>query len=165
MAFAGSRRNEGTAVVWTWRRTAIGLAIAVTLGLLAGIVFLIGDQRRRRIVDHGIRTAAVVTADHDDEWDHWYTVSYRVEGRDCSANLRYPWVIDKIPVGQSLTVYVDPDHPGRISTANGYATPVWTSAPGWLAVLAIFAAFISIAGRLFSARSARLRPASGADRG
>lgn len=137
---------------WTWQRTAVGLAIAFVLGLLASGVFLVGEHQRTRIVDHGSPTQAVITADHDDELDHWYTVGYTVRGETRSADLRAPWLIDKMPVGQVMTVYVDPDHPQRIVTANGYATPVWTSAPGWLAVLAIFAAFISIAGRMLGTR-------------
>jgi hypothetical protein len=69
-------------------------------------------------------------------------------------------VIDKMATGQILTVYVDPEHPERIATASGYSTPVWTSAPGWLAVLAIFAAFISIAGRVLGVRQTRRQPRS-----
>jgi hypothetical protein len=153
--FAGNSRGEDVAMTWTWRRTMTGLAIACTIGLLAGGVFLVGEQQRTRIVDHGSSTPGVITADHDDEFDHWYTVSYTAQGKARSADLRYPWVIDKMRIGQALTVYVDPDHPERIATASGYSTPAWTSAPGFLAVLAIFAAFISIAGRLLGTRQRR----------
>jgi hypothetical protein len=149
-------------MIWTWGRTAIGLVTALALGLAAAGVYLVGDQRRTWIVEHGTRTQAVVTADHNDELDHWYSVSYPAQGQARSANLRYPWVIDKLPVGHVLTVYVDPDHPERIATENGYSTPVWTSAPGWFAVLAVFAAFISIAGRLLG--SGRRRGSSGSPR-
>jgi hypothetical protein len=149
-------------MIWTLRRTATGLAIALVLGLLSAGVFLVGERSRTRIVDHGSRTEAVVTTDHDNEFDHWYTVQYTAAGGTRSADLRKPWLIDKMPVGQVLTVYVDPDDPARIVTADGYATPVWTSAPGVFAVLAVFAAFISIAGRLLGTRQARKRSAGGA---
>ncbi|WP_155375272.1 DUF3592 domain-containing protein [Catellatospora vulcania] len=134
------------------RRTIAGLAIAFVLGLLAVGIYLVGEQQRTRIVEHGSPTRAIVTADHNDELDHWYTVGYTAQGQARTAELRYPWVIDAIPVGQALTVYVDPDHPERIATADGYATPLWTSAPGWFAVLAVFAVFISVVGRLTSSR-------------
>jgi hypothetical protein len=147
-------------MIWTWRRTAGGLVIALILGLAAAGVFLLGEQRRTRIVEHGDRTQAVVTEDHDDEFDHWYTVSYPARGQARSANLRYPWVIDKIPTGQILTIYVDRDHPERIATANGYSSAAWISAPGWLAVLAIFAAFISLGGRLLGGGRRRPEPPS-----
>jgi hypothetical protein len=139
-------------MIFTKRRTITGLAISFVLGLIAVGIFLVGEQQRTRIVDQGSPIQAVVTSDHNDEFDHWYTVSYTAQGQARTANLRYPWVIDKIPVGQALTVYVDPDHPERIATADGYSTPLWTSAPGWFAVLAIFAAFISVVGRLTSSR-------------
>jgi hypothetical protein len=140
---------------WTWKRTTTGLLVAFALGLAAAGVFLLGERQRTRIVDHGDRAQGIVTADHDNELDHWYTVGYTAQGRARSADLRAPWLIDKIPVGQALTVYVDPEHPERIVTADGYATPVWTPAPGWLAVLAIAAAFISIVGGLTGARRRR----------
>jgi hypothetical protein len=35
-------------------------------------------------------------------------VTYRAAGQDRSANVRHPWLIDKIPVGARLTVYLDP---------------------------------------------------------
>jgi hypothetical protein len=142
-------------MTWTLRRTAIGLVIASVLGLLSAGIFLVDDRQRREIVDHGSRTQAVITADHNGEFDHWYTVGYTVRGQARSADLRCSWLIDQMPVGRELTVFVDPADPERIATADGYATPVWTSAPGWLAVLAIFAAFISIAGRLLGTRSRR----------
>jgi hypothetical protein len=139
-------------MIFTRRRTITGLAIAFVLGLIAVGIFLVGEQQRTRIVDHGSPTQAIVTSDHNDEFDHWYTVSYTAQGQARTADLRYPWVIDKIPVGQALTVYVDPDHPERIATADGYSTPLWTSAPGLFVILAVFAAFISVVGRLTSSR-------------
>ncbi|GIF64093.1 hypothetical protein Ais01nite_21280 [Asanoa ishikariensis] len=139
-------------MIFTKRRTITGLAIAFVLGLIAVGIFLIGEQQRTRIVDQGSPTQAIVISDHNDEFDHWYTVRYTAQGQARTANLRYPWVIDKIPVGQALTVHVDPDHPERIATADGYSTPIWTSAPGWFAILAVFAAFISVVGRLTSSR-------------
>ncbi len=146
-------------MIFTMRRTIIGLAIAFVLGLIAVGIFLAGEKQRTRIVDHGSPAQAIVTSDHNEELDHWYTVSYTAQGQARTANLRYPWVIDKIPVGQVLTIYVDPDHPERIATADGYSTPLWTSAPGWFAILAIFAVFISVAGRLTSSR--KQLPANG----
>ncbi|GAA2710988.1 hypothetical protein Apa02nite_083590 [Actinoplanes palleronii] len=137
------------------KRTTAGLLIAFSLGLAAAGVYLIGEHRRTQIIEHGIPAQGVITADHDTEIDHWYTVGYTVLGQARSADLRAPWLIDKMPVGRAVTVYVDPDHPERIVTADGYATPVWTSAPGWLAVLAIFAAFISIVGRWGRTRQTR----------
>ena len=142
-------------MAWTWRRTIIGLAVAAVLGLTALGVFLVGEVQRAGIVDRGTPTQAVITVDHNDEFDHWYTVSYTAQGQARSADLRYPWVIDALSTGHVLTVYVDPDHPERIATTTGYSTPVWTSVPGWLAIVAIFAAFIAIAGRVLGARSAR----------
>ena len=142
-------------MAWTGRRTTTGLAIAIGLGVAAVGIFLVGKQSRDQIVDRGRQTEAVVTADHDNELDHWYTVSYPAQGADRSADLRAPWLIDKIPVGTVLTVYVEPDDPGRIATANGYPTPVWTPAPGWLAVLAMLAAFISIVGQAAGTRQRR----------
>jgi hypothetical protein len=139
-------------MTWTWRRTAAGLADAVDLALAAVGVFAVGDHQRSQLVEHGSRAQAVVTADHDDEIDHWYTVSYPAQGQAHSANLRQSWLIGRLRTGQVLTVYVDPDDPERVATADGYGTPVWTPAPGWLAVLAMLAAFISVAGRLFGTR-------------
>ncbi|MGA5302869.1 DUF3592 domain-containing protein [Nucisporomicrobium flavum] len=136
------------------RWTAGCLALAAVLGLLAAGVVLADDRQRSRIVDQGDQVRAVVTADHDDEFDHWYAVRYTVQGTARSADLRYPWVIDKLPVGSELTVYVDADHPEMIATADGYSTPVWASAPGFLAVLAVAAAFASTAG-LFRNRRTR----------
>ncbi|GAA3341306.1 hypothetical protein GCM10020358_32140 [Amorphoplanes nipponensis] len=148
--------GEDPARRWTWRLTATGLAISAALAVLAAGVFLAGEQQRRQIVAHGSAVRAVVTADHDDEFDHWYTVSYPARGATRSADLRYPWLlIDKWPVGRALTVYVDPDDPERIATADGYATPVWTSAPGFLAVLAVLAAFVSISGHVGGRRKRR----------
>jgi len=139
-------------MIFTKRRTIAGLAIAFALGLIAVGIFLVGEQQRTQIVDQGSPTQAIVIYDHNNEFDHWYTVRYTAQGQPRTADLRYPWVIDKIPLGQALTVHVDPDHPERIATADGYSTPVWTSAPGWFAILAIFAAFISVVGRLTSSR-------------
>jgi hypothetical protein len=139
-------------MIFTKRRAMTGLAIAFVLGLIAVGIFLAGEQQRTRIVDQGSPAQAIVTSDHDTEFDHWYTVSYTAQGQARTADLRYPWVIDKIPVGQALTVYIDPDHPERIATADGYSTPPWTSAPGFFAILAVFAVFISVVGRLTSSR-------------
>ncbi|AEV85840.1 hypothetical protein ACWT_4821 [Actinoplanes sp. SE50] len=135
------------------RWTAGCLTVAAVLGLLAAGVFLVDDHQRGRIVDQGHQVRAVVTADHEDEFDHWYTVDYPVQGTTRSADLRYPWVIDTFPVGSELTVYVDADRPERIATADGYSTPVWASAPGFLAVLAVAAAFASTAGFVSNRRS------------
>ncbi|MBB5868487.1 hypothetical protein F4553_001866 [Allocatelliglobosispora scoriae] len=146
-------------MTFTKRRTIAGLAIAFALGLISVGVFLVGEQQRTRIVDQGHQTRAIVTSDHDDEFDHWYTVSYTAQEQNRTADLRYPWVIDKIPVGRALTVYVDADDPELIATADGYSTPLWTSAPGWFAVLAVFAAFISVVDRLTSSR--RQKPENG----
>jgi hypothetical protein len=139
-------------MTWTGRRTAAGLAVAAALALAAVGVFAVGDHQRSQLVEHGRQARAVVTADHDDEIDHWYTVSYSAQGRAHSANLRRAWLMGRLRPGQVLTVYVDPDDPERVATADGYRTPVWTPAPGWLAVLAMLAAFISVAGRFFGAR-------------
>ncbi|WP_221329483.1 hypothetical protein [Actinoplanes sp. L3-i22] len=140
---------------WTGKRTVTGLLVALALGMVAAGIFLLGEHRQRQIIDRGSPTRAIITADHDDELDHWYTVSYTAEGRDRSADLRAPWLIDKMPIGQALTVYPDPGHPEQIVTSNGYATPVWTPAPGWLTVLALLAAFISVIGRLSATRQRR----------
>jgi len=139
-------------LIFTKRRTITGLAIAFVLGLIAVGIFLAGEQQRTRIVDQGSPAQAIVTYDHNEEFDHWYTVSYTAQGQARTADLRYPWLIHKIRLGQAITVYVDPDRPERIATADGYSTPLWTSAPGWFAVLAVFAVFISVVGRLTSSR-------------
>ncbi|MGX6606788.1 hypothetical protein ACWKSP_32380 [Micromonosporaceae bacterium Da 78-11] len=136
-------------------RTTAGLSIAVALGLLAVGVYLAGEHRRAQIVEHGRPTPAVITADHDGELDHWYTVTYPAGGGERTADLRAPWLIDKMPIGRTLTVYVDPERPEQIVTADGYATPVWTPAPGWLAVLTILAVFISIVEHLTARRQRR----------
>jgi hypothetical protein len=140
---------------WTQRHTATGLAIAFAFGLISAGVFVVDEQQRKQIIEHGSSARAVITADHDGEIEHWYTVRYTARGATRSANLRAPWLIDKMPVGQVLTVYVDADRPERIVTANGYATPMWTPAPGWFMVLAILAAFITIVGRVSDSRRRR----------
>lgn len=121
-----------------------GVLGAVVFGLLAAGVFFVDDKLRQDVVEHGIRTQAVITSDHDDELDHWFTVSYTVQGEQHSANLYYPWVMDEVREGRELIVYADPTDPERIATEDGYATPVWTSAPGVLAVLAVLGVFVAV---------------------
>ena len=132
-----------------------GLLGAVVFGLLAAGVFLIDDKLRKDVVEHGTRTRAVIISDHDDEIDHWFTVSYTAEGEQHNANLRHPWVISKVREGRELTVYVDRTNPDLIATQDGYATPVWTSAPGALAVLALLGAFVAIVESWRSVRRRR----------
>jgi hypothetical protein len=121
-----------------------GLLGTVVFGLLAAGVFFIDDKLRKDVIERGTRTRAVIISDHDDEIDHWFTVSYTVQGGQHSANLRYPWVMDKVREGQELTVYADRTNPELIATEDGYATPVWTSAPGALAVLALLGIFVAV---------------------
>jgi hypothetical protein len=130
-----------------------GLLGAVVFGLLAAGVFLIDDKLRQDIVEHGTPTQAVITSDHDDELDHWFTVSYTVQGEQHSANLRHPWIMDKVHEGRELTVYADRTNPELIATQDGYATPVWTSAPGVLAVLALLGVFVAVVEGWRSVRS------------
>jgi uncharacterized protein DUF3592 len=139
----------------TWRRAATEWAIAVVLGSASVGVFVVGAHQRQQIIDHGSSARAVITADHDGEIEHWYTVRYPARGETRSANLRAPWLIDKMAIGQVLTVYVDADRPERIVTANGYATPIWTPAPGWLMVLAMLAAFLAVVGHVSDLRRGR----------
>ena len=121
-----------------------GLLGAVVFGLLAAGVFVIDDKLRKDVVEHGTRTRAVIISDHDNEIDHWFTVSYTVQGEQHSANLRSPWVMDNVIEGRELSVYVDRTNPELIATEDGYATPVWTSAPGALAVLALLGVFVAV---------------------
>jgi hypothetical protein len=132
-----------------------GLLGAVLFGLLAAGVFFIDDKLRKDVVEHGTRTRAVIISDHDDEIDHWFTVSYTVQGEQHSANLRYPWVMDKVREGRELIVYADRTNPELIATEDGYATPVWTSAPGALAVLALLGVFVAVVEGWRSVRCGR----------
>src|SRR3982750_536003 len=93
-----------------------GLLGAVVFGLLAAGVFLVDDKLRTDIVEHGTRTRAVIVSDHDDEIDHWFTVSYTVQSEQHSANLRYPWVMGEVREGRELIVYVDRANPESIAT-------------------------------------------------
>jgi hypothetical protein len=94
--------------------------------------------------EHGTRTQAIIISDHNDEIDHWFTVSYTLQDEQHSANLRHPWLMDKVREGQELTIYADPTNPELIATEDGYATPVWTSAPGALAVLSLLGLFVAV---------------------
>ncbi|GIF17615.1 hypothetical protein Ate02nite_03450 [Paractinoplanes tereljensis] len=132
-----------------------GLLGAVVFGLLAAGLFAVDDRLRKDVVEHGIRTRAVIISDHDNEIDHWFTVSYTVQGEQHSANLRSPWIMDKVREGQELTVYADRTNPDLIATEDGYATPVWTSAPGALAVLALLGVFVAVVEGGRSLRRAR----------
>lgn len=123
-----------------------GLLGAVVFGLLTAGIYVVDDKLRRDVVEHGTRTRAVVVSDHDAEIDHWFTVDYTVQGEQHSANLRYPWVMAEVREGQELTVYADRTNPELIATKDGYATPVWTSAPGALAVLALLGLFVAAVG-------------------
>jgi hypothetical protein len=98
---------------------------------------------------------SIIISDHDDEIDHWFTVSYTVQGEHHSANLRHPWVMDKVREGRELIVYADRTNPELIATEDGYATPVWTSAPGALAVLALLGAFVAVVEGWRSVRRGR----------
>jgi len=130
-----------------------GLLGAVVFGLLAAGVFVIDDRLRQDIVERGTPTQAVIVSDHDNEIDHWFTVSYTVQGEQHSANLRHPWIMDKVREGRELTIYADPANPELIATEDGYATPVWTSAPGALAVLALLGVFVAVVEGWRSVRS------------
>jgi hypothetical protein len=121
-----------------------GLLGAVVFGLLAAGVFFIGDKLRKDVVEHGTRTRAVIISDHNEEIDHWFTVSYTVQGEQYSANLRHPWIMDEVREGRELTIYADRANPELIATEDGYATPVWTSVPGALAVLALLGVFVAV---------------------
>jgi hypothetical protein len=143
------------AMTQTSRWTATALIIAVVLAFAAGGVFFAGEKFRKDIVARGARTPAVVTADHDDELDHWYTVSYSARGASRQADLRYPWLIDKFPVGRQLTIFVDREHPERIATEDGYASVAWFSFAGFFGILSIFALFCAAVGRWGGARKRR----------
>jgi len=72
-----------------------------------------------------------------------------------SANLRYPWVMDQVREGRELTVYADRTNPELIATEDGYATPVWNSAPGALAVFALLGVFVAVVEGWRSVRRGR----------
>ena len=132
-----------------------GLLGAIVFGLLAAGVFLVDDKLRKDVVEHGTRTRAVIISDHDNEIDHWFTVGYSIRGEQHSANLRHPWIMSEVSEGRELTVYVDSANPELIATEDGYATPVWTSAPGVLAVLALLGVFVAVVEGWRSVRRGR----------
>ncbi|KUL41654.1 hypothetical protein [Actinoplanes awajinensis] len=63
--------------------------------------------------------------------------------------------MDEVREGRELIVYVDRANPESIATEDGYATPVWTSAPGGLAVLALLGVFVAVVEGLRSVRRGR----------
>jgi hypothetical protein len=88
-------------MIVNWPLARWGLLGAVVFGLLTAGVFIIDDKLRKDIVEHGTPTRAVIISDHDDQIDHWFTVSYTVQGEQHNANLRYPWIMDKVREGRS----------------------------------------------------------------
>lgn len=142
-------------MTWTFRRTLVGLGVALLLGVASVVAHFVGEHRQQQLIDQGRRVSGVVTDHHDSRrWVDWSEVTYQIDGVRHHSRIYAPWGPPP-ETGTAVVVFVDPADPSSVVTADGYATGIASALPMYLAMFAGLAVFVALAGWLTTARRRR----------